>query len=232
MATSMALMTSGSGRIWAASWSARATEWLASNAKANLKVSPGIIGSRSSICIICISHTGCFLCVVAEERCYDKINQKSYGVGETYERPKDSMIWDCTCIGSGKGKISCTIASKFFFSSLALWRLSLSVFTPDHTIVYPLPTRGASKLLNLPAIWSATSCLSFALTSGTSAYSLLFASCLLRPLSWGRSLVQDRGHLEETPRNGWLHAGVCLPGERQGRVDLQTSRWVSHTPAD
>lgn len=56
----------------------------------------------------------CFL-PVAEERCYDKINQQSYTVGETYERPKDGMIWDCTCIGSGRGKISCTIASKFVF---------------------------------------------------------------------------------------------------------------------
>lgn len=112
----MALMTSGSGRIWAASWSARATEWLASNAKANPKVSPGIIGAAAvHPRIICLSHVGCFVCVVAEERCYDKINQQSYGVGETYERPKDGMIWDCTCIGSGRGKISCTIASKFVF---------------------------------------------------------------------------------------------------------------------
>ncbi|XP_041857685.1 fibronectin 1a [Melanotaenia boesemani] len=48
----------------------------------------------------------------AEERCYDKINQLYYTVGETYERPKDGMIWDCTCIGSGRGKISCTIANR------------------------------------------------------------------------------------------------------------------------
>ncbi|XP_073698334.1 fibronectin 1b isoform X2 [Garra rufa] len=48
----------------------------------------------------------------AEETCYDKINARSYQVGETYERPKDGMIWDCTCIGSGKGKISCTIANR------------------------------------------------------------------------------------------------------------------------
>ncbi|XP_061774477.1 fibronectin 1a [Nerophis ophidion] len=47
-----------------------------------------------------------------EEICYDKINQQSYTVGETYERPKDGMIWDCTCIGSGRGKISCTIANR------------------------------------------------------------------------------------------------------------------------
>uniref|UniRef100_A0A671N220 Fibronectin n=1 Tax=Sinocyclocheilus anshuiensis TaxID=1608454 RepID=A0A671N220_9TELE len=48
----------------------------------------------------------------AEETCYDKFNARSYRVGETYERPKDGMIWDCTCIGSGKGKISCTIANR------------------------------------------------------------------------------------------------------------------------
>uniref|UniRef100_A0A673IYG3 Fibronectin n=2 Tax=Sinocyclocheilus rhinocerous TaxID=307959 RepID=A0A673IYG3_9TELE len=48
----------------------------------------------------------------AEETCYDRFNARSYRVGETYERPKDGMIWDCTCIGSGKGKISCTIANR------------------------------------------------------------------------------------------------------------------------
>ncbi|XP_064185485.1 fibronectin-like isoform X2 [Anguilla rostrata] len=48
----------------------------------------------------------------AEETCYDKITARSYRVGETYERPKDGMIWDCTCIGSGRGKISCTIANR------------------------------------------------------------------------------------------------------------------------
>lgn len=47
-----------------------------------------------------------------EETCYDKHTLRTYQVGETYERPKDGMIWDCTCIGSGRGKISCTIASK------------------------------------------------------------------------------------------------------------------------
>uniref|UniRef100_A0A3Q2VV14 Fibronectin n=1 Tax=Haplochromis burtoni TaxID=8153 RepID=A0A3Q2VV14_HAPBU len=47
-----------------------------------------------------------------EERCYDKVNERYYTVGETYERPKDGMIWDCTCIGSGRGKISCTIANR------------------------------------------------------------------------------------------------------------------------
>uniref|UniRef100_A0A7N8WS21 Fibronectin n=1 Tax=Mastacembelus armatus TaxID=205130 RepID=A0A7N8WS21_9TELE len=39
-------------------------------------------------------------------------NDRTYRVGETYERPKDGMIWDCTCIGSGRGKISCTTANR------------------------------------------------------------------------------------------------------------------------
>uniref|UniRef100_A0AAY4CMT9 Fibronectin n=1 Tax=Denticeps clupeoides TaxID=299321 RepID=A0AAY4CMT9_9TELE len=47
-----------------------------------------------------------------EEMCHDKTNSRSYRVGETYERPKDGMIWDCTCIGSGRGKISCTIGNR------------------------------------------------------------------------------------------------------------------------
>ncbi|MED6295057.1 Fibronectin, partial [Characodon lateralis] len=47
-----------------------------------------------------------------EEKCYDKLGQKYYSMGETFESPKDGMIWDCTCIGSGKGRISCTIANR------------------------------------------------------------------------------------------------------------------------
>ncbi|KAM4630843.1 fibronectin 1b [Polymixia lowei] len=47
-----------------------------------------------------------------EESCYDKYNDRTYRVGETYERSKDSMMWDCTCIGSSRGKISCTIANR------------------------------------------------------------------------------------------------------------------------
>ncbi|XP_051797108.1 fibronectin 1b isoform X2 [Acanthochromis polyacanthus] len=47
-----------------------------------------------------------------EESCYDKYNERTYRVGETYERPKDGMMWDCTCIGSGRAKISCTIANR------------------------------------------------------------------------------------------------------------------------
>eukprot|EP00074_Homo_sapiens_P019844 NP_001293060.1 fibronectin isoform 10 precursor [Homo sapiens] len=48
----------------------------------------------------------------AEETCFDKYTGNTYRVGDTYERPKDSMIWDCTCIGAGRGRISCTIANR------------------------------------------------------------------------------------------------------------------------
>ncbi|KAG9477534.1 fibronectin isoform X3 [Eleutherodactylus coqui] len=48
----------------------------------------------------------------AEETCFDKYTGVTYRVGVTYERPKDSMIWDCTCIGAGRGRISCTIANR------------------------------------------------------------------------------------------------------------------------
>lgn len=53
-----------------------------------------------------------FFFSTAEETCFDKYTGNTYKVGDTYERPKDSMIWDCTCIGAGRGRISCTIASK------------------------------------------------------------------------------------------------------------------------
>ncbi|XP_019493867.1 PREDICTED: fibronectin isoform X9 [Hipposideros armiger] len=48
----------------------------------------------------------------AEETCFDKYTGNTYRVGDTYERPKDSMIWDCTCIGAGRRRISCTIANR------------------------------------------------------------------------------------------------------------------------
>ena len=67
-----------------------------------------------SVCVSCVSLFPCWNYeTTAVETCYDKINGQSYTVGETYERPKEGMIWDCTCIGSGRGKISCTIASEW-----------------------------------------------------------------------------------------------------------------------
>nr|XP_014431150.1 fibronectin isoform X4 [Pelodiscus sinensis] len=46
-----------------------------------------------------------------EETCFDKYTGSTHRVGETYERPKDSMIWDCTCIGAGRGRIA-TVANR------------------------------------------------------------------------------------------------------------------------
>ncbi|KAF4014145.1 hypothetical protein G4228_005232 [Cervus hanglu yarkandensis] len=54
-----------------------------------------------------------------EETCFDKYTGNTYRVGDTYERPKDSMIWDCTCIGAGRGRISCTIATEKCFDQAA-----------------------------------------------------------------------------------------------------------------
>uniref|UniRef100_A0A7N6B0Q6 Fibronectin n=1 Tax=Anabas testudineus TaxID=64144 RepID=A0A7N6B0Q6_ANATE len=66
--------------------------------------------------VVCTCHgeagIDCLTKPEVEEHCYDKYNDRRYQVGETYERPKDRMIWDCTCIGSGRGKISCTIANR------------------------------------------------------------------------------------------------------------------------
>ncbi|XP_047436103.1 fibronectin 1b isoform X2 [Mugil cephalus] len=65
--------------------------------------------------LVCTCHQGANIkCETKpqEEVCYDKYNDRTYRVGETYERPKDGMMWDCTCIGSGRAKISCTIANR------------------------------------------------------------------------------------------------------------------------
>uniref|UniRef100_A0A7N8YER3 Fibronectin n=1 Tax=Mastacembelus armatus TaxID=205130 RepID=A0A7N8YER3_9TELE len=65
--------------------------------------------------LLCTCSAGEIKCKskpAVEESCYDKYNDRTYRVGETYERPKDGMIWDCTCIGSGRGKISCTTANR------------------------------------------------------------------------------------------------------------------------
>lgn len=117
----MESMNSGSGSFWTALWSVPAMELQESSVKANPKVSLCAVSCvhKNHIYSSLLSekrtkHVPNIFSAVAlkEERCYDKVNERYYTVGETYERPKDGMIWDCTCIGSGKGKISCTIASK------------------------------------------------------------------------------------------------------------------------
>lgn len=131
MANSMELMTSGRGSMWVTLWSVPAMELQESSVKANPKVSLCTVHCVYINLILNFSlekknmyltHISCCLIAHKEERCYDKVTERFYAVGETYERPKEGMIWDCTCIGSGRGKISCTIASKcvFFFSLVIL----------------------------------------------------------------------------------------------------------------
>uniref|UniRef100_A0A8C4ZWN3 Fibronectin n=1 Tax=Gadus morhua TaxID=8049 RepID=A0A8C4ZWN3_GADMO len=45
-----------------------------------------------------------------QNSCYDTTNLQTYRLGETYDRPKDGMIWDCTCVAAGR--VSCTIANR------------------------------------------------------------------------------------------------------------------------
>uniref|UniRef100_UPI00358ED1FA fibronectin-like n=1 Tax=Myxine glutinosa TaxID=7769 RepID=UPI00358ED1FA len=47
-----------------------------------------------------------------EESCFDQYTGERHHVGDTWERPKESMIWDCTCLGEGRGRISCTVANR------------------------------------------------------------------------------------------------------------------------
>uniref|UniRef100_A0A8C4NAG0 Fibronectin n=1 Tax=Eptatretus burgeri TaxID=7764 RepID=A0A8C4NAG0_EPTBU len=46
------------------------------------------------------------------ESCFDQYTGERHAVGDTWERPKDDMIWDCTCLGEGRGRISCTVANR------------------------------------------------------------------------------------------------------------------------
>lgn len=53
-----------------------------------------------------------FVRVPAAERCYDNSAGTSYVVGETWEKPYQGwMVVDCTCLGEGSGRITCTSRS-------------------------------------------------------------------------------------------------------------------------
>lgn len=79
-----------------------------------------------------------------EETCYDKYNDQTYPVGATYERAKDGMMWDCTCIGSARGKISCTIGSELPFPAthiaLFVYLCSTLVFMNNDVWYFRLQT--------------------------------------------------------------------------------------------
>lgn len=56
----------------------------------------------------------CWACLFpAAERCYDNSAGTSYVVGDTWEKPYQGwMVVDCTCLGEGSGRITCTSRSK------------------------------------------------------------------------------------------------------------------------
>lgn len=48
------------------------------------------------------------------ERCYDNSAGTSYVVGEIWEKPYQGwMMVDCTCVGEGSGRITCTSRSRY-----------------------------------------------------------------------------------------------------------------------
>lgn len=48
------------------------------------------------------------------EKCFDNAAGTSYVVGETWEKPYQGwMMVDCTCLGEGSGRITCTSRSRF-----------------------------------------------------------------------------------------------------------------------
>lgn len=59
----------------------------------------------------CFNRVGLF---PAAERCYDNSAGTSYVVGETWEKPYQGwMVVDCTCLGEGSGRITCTSRSTY-----------------------------------------------------------------------------------------------------------------------
>lgn len=139
-----------------------------------------------------------------EETCYDKHNLRTYQVGETYERPKDGMIWDCTCIGSGRGKISCSIASKMQLNSIHQFTCTTNLILN----AFLFKSAAEARMLRSES----------------------FAFVLSRPLPWRGKVLQNWGNLEETSWISRLHAGMCLSWKWQRGVDLQARGSVLPLP--
>ncbi|KAM7380780.1 hypothetical protein PAMP_004053 [Pampus punctatissimus] len=135
-----------------------------------------------------------------EERCYDKTSQQFYAVGETYEKPKDGMIWDCTCIGSGKGKISCTIANRCHEGG-ASYKIGDTWQRPHETEGYMLEC--------------------VCLGNGKGEWTCKPVAERCYDNSAGRSYVV--GEMWEKPYQGWMLVDCTCLGEGNGRITC-TSR--------
>lgn len=63
------------------------------------------------------------------ERCYDNTAGTSYVVGETWEKPYQGwMMVDCTCLGEGSGRITCTSRSKRWPGTCQLLRFIYLIY--------------------------------------------------------------------------------------------------------
>ncbi len=69
-----------------------------------------------------VERTRCYIyCIFTAERCYDDSLGSSYVVGQTWQKPYQGwMIVDCTCLGEGNGRITCTSRSKSFQYCMSL----------------------------------------------------------------------------------------------------------------
>ncbi|KAL6112883.1 tnxb [Pungitius sinensis] len=135
-----------------------------------------------------------------EESCYDRYNDRSYRIGETYERSKDGMMWDCTCIGSGRSKISCTIANRCH-EGLRSYKIGDTWQRPHDTADYMLE---CVCLGNGKGEWTCK-------PVSESCYDNNAASSYVVGETW------------EKPYQGWMMLDCTCLGEGNGRITC-TSR--------